>query len=241
MNFDFSGKSVLITGGTRGIGYTIAKAFKEHGAGVIITGTSEAFSNECEDFTYFSVDFSKEETLIKFLKRLEEMERIDVCINNAGINKIQPVTELSASDFDLVQHINVRAPFLISKVVSQKMIKHHYGRIVNIGSIWATVTKAGRVAYTTAKTGVVGLTRTLAVELAPHNIMVNTVSPGFTLTELTRNSLSAEEMEKISDQIPIKRMADPSELSGIILYLASEHNTYLTGQNITVDGGFTNV
>ena len=119
------------------------------------------------------------------------------------------------------------------------MKTQRYGRIVNIGSIWASVSKGGRCVYSATKNGIHGVTNTLAVELAPYNILVNTVCPGFTLTELTRKNNTPEHVEEISRDIPMGRMAEPEEIAEIIYFMASESNTYLTGQKIVVDGGFT--
>ena len=121
------------------------------------------------------------------------------------------------------------------------MKKNGYGRIVNITSIWSVITRPGRSIYTTAKFAIAGLTKTLAIELAEYNILVNSVGPGFTITELTATTNTSEEIKKITDIIPIKRMAQPIEIANTILFLCSDLNTYLTGQNIIVDGGYTNV
>lgn len=242
ISLDFTGKNVLVTGGTRGIGRALAEAYRNAGAHVIITGTKSSLEKADKiqrEFEYIPVDFSDKESLDSFLNRLGHLDRIDVCVNNAGINRIQLLEDYSIEDFDKVQEVNVRSPFLISKTVAKSMVKNQYGRILNISSIWGTITKAGRSGYTTAKTGIIGLTRTLAVELAPYNVLVNALSPGFTLTELTRNSLSNEEMKNLSQQIPIQRMAEPAELASLALFLSSDSNTYLTGQNITIDGGYT--
>ena len=110
-----------------------------------------------------------------------------------------------------------------------------------MASVWSEITKSGRSAYTVTKTGLVGLTRTLAVELAPHGVLVNALSPGFTLTELTRSTLLHEEFETLSTQVPAGRFAEPQEIATVALFLTSESNSYMTGQNIVVDGGFTRV
>ena len=113
--------------------------------------------------------------------------------------------------------------------------------MVNIGSIWATNTRIGRSAYCAAKSGVLGMTRGISADLAAHGILVNTVSPGFVLTELTKGTMGEEGIAEISAQIPAGRLAEPREIAEVVAFLASQNNTYLTGQNIIVDGGFTNV
>ena len=127
------------------------------------------------------------------------------------------------------------------KAVSKAMKAREYGRIVNIASIFGHCTKEKRSCYTTSKFALVGMTKTLAVEMAPYNVLVNSVSPGFTATELTTRVLGTEGIAEMCKQVPMKRMAMPDEISKVVLFLSSEHNTYLTGQNIIVDGGFVNV
>ena len=119
------------------------------------------------------------------------------------------------------------------------MIENKQGSIINIGSIFGTVSKMGRSPYTATKSGIIGVTKTMAIDLAEHNILVNCVSPGFVDTELTRKVLSEEQMKIMSERIPMKRLANTKDITPIILFLCSEFNTYITGQNITIDGGFT--
>ena len=119
------------------------------------------------------------------------------------------------------------------------MLEKQWGRIINIASIWGVITKEKRSLYTSTKSALIGLTRTLAVELSASNILVNTVSPGFTETELTKTSLSQTERAALESNIPIGRFAQPNEIAQVVLFLASNSNTYLTGQNIVTDGGFT--
>jgi 3-oxoacyl-[acyl-carrier protein] reductase len=135
--------------------------------------------------------------------------------------------------------INLRAPLLLSQAVAAGMRERGWGRIVNVASIWSVITKPGRAMYTAAKAGLAGLTRTLAVELAPSGVLVNTVSPGFTRTELTAATLSPQDAASLAGQVPAGRFAEPAEIAQVVLFLASPANTYLTGQNIVVDGGFT--
>ncbi len=121
------------------------------------------------------------------------------------------------------------------------MKRHNYGRIVNISSIWGTISKEYRASYSSSKFGLVGLSLSAAAELAKYDVLVNTVSPGFTLTDLTREVLGETEMVKIAKTIPIGRMATPSDISKVVMFMASNQNNYISGQNIVVDGGFTNV
>jgi len=133
----------------------------------------------------------------------------------------------------------LRAPLLLCNSICPAMKKMHYGRIVNIASIWSITTKPGRAVYTATKSGLVGMTKAVAVDLAPYSILVNAVSPGFTNTELTKTSLSPEECEDISNKVPMGRFAEPAEIARTVLFLSSNLNTYITGQNLVVDGGYT--
>ena len=247
MKFDFSGKIALVTVGTRGIGKAIAESFLELGAEVIITGTRDVDVAALEKagtkglIHYLRADFSDEQSTLDFLSKLEEFQRIDICVNNAGVNRIQGFCETSLEDYEWIHAVNLKAPYMVLKTVARKMVQNGYGRIVNIASIWSVVTRHSRSLYTTTKCGLVGLTKTLSVELASRNVLVNAVSPGFTMTELTMQTNTPDEIEKIAGLIPIKRLADPSEIASIVVYLCSDLNTYLTGQNMVVDGGYTNV
>lgn len=243
---DFSGKTVLITGGTRGIGAAMAQAFEQAGARLILTGSHadqvERLNQELPQGsrrTYVAADFSQDASLQEFLEYVAGLERLDVCVNNAGINRLGPIWELPARDYLDIQRVNLEAPFLISRQACRLMRRQNCGRIVNIASIWSVITKPGRVSYTTTKAGLAGMTRTLAVDMAPHNILVNTVSPGFVETDLTKSTNTPQEIEAMAAQVPAGRLAQPQEIARVVLFLASDLNTYLTGQNLVVDGGFT--
>lgn len=247
IRLDLKGKKAIVTGGTRGIGKAIADVLLKAGAFVIITGTIQddidRLNNDSDrsKTLYIQLDMLDRESINFFLKQVIAMEKIDILINNAGINKIAINTETNEDDYDLLNNVNLKAPYLITREVSRLMIKHKYGRIVNITSIWSTITRPGRSLYTLTKWGIVGLTKTLSVELAPYNILVNAIGPGFTRTELTEKTNSSEEIEKITAMIPIQRMAEPYEIANLALFLCSDLNSYLTGQNIIIDGGYTSI
>ena len=170
---------------------------------------------------------------------LSKLDRIDVLVNNAGVNKINPIDEIAEEDWDWINAVNLRGPFLITKMFAKKMKEQKSGRIVNISSIFGVVSKEKRAAYSTTKWGLIGLTKAIALDLAPDNILVNVVSPGFVDTELTRRVLGEEGIDELVGKIPQLRLANCKEIAKTVLFLASEHNTYITGQNIIVDGGFT--
>jgi len=245
INIDLSGKTALITGATRGIGRAIADVFIEAGANVVLTGTSQSnidqlnSENEIQGIKWLMADFSTPDSIESFINVLKNTKAIDICVNNAGINIIKPLSDISNEEYERLMSVNLSAPFSIVQSIIPNMKKQNYGRIVNIASIWSKISKSGRSLYTTSKTGLVGFTRAMAVEYASSNILVNAVSPGFTLTELSKQSLTKDEIKELSGQIPMERFAESNEIANTVLFLCSDLNTYITGQNITVDGGFT--
>lgn len=243
MQIFFKNKTIIVTGGTRGIGKHIASDFLELGGNVIVTGTSSELSEDFKhpNLNYQSVDFQSKESLNGFIKYLESIEKIEVCVNNAGINRINFLENTLDKDWDDMQSVNVRAPFFITRAVSKKMKENKYGRIVNIASIFGSVSREKRSIYTMTKYAIRGLTVSASNELAKYNVLINTVSPGFVITDLTKRNLSELEIKHLEEQIPIRRLAKPEEIAKVVLFLSSDYNTYITGQNIIVDGGFLNV
>jgi 3-oxoacyl-[acyl-carrier protein] reductase len=250
MEINFSGKTVLITGATRGIGKEIANCMYGMGAKLILTGTKpdeianlneHCKINNITNIHYLQCDFADSFSTDLFLKAVDRYDRIDVCVNNAGINIINEFTDTSLDDFMYMNQINLFGPYRLLKIVGPKMIANNYGRIVNIASIWSVITRPGRSMYTATKNAIVGLTKTLSVEWASYNILVNAVSPGFTLTELTERTNTKEQIQALENIIPAKRMCQPIEQARTIAFLCSDLNTYMTGQNIIIDGGYTNI
>lgn len=218
-------RKAFVTGGSRGIGKAIAQKLESEGYAVYAP-------------TRVELNLLSEESVEQFLAEHQD-DYYDVVINCAGINDIHDIEEVTDEEIDCAMQINLVSPLKILRAFVPQMKAHSYGRIVNIGSIWGIVSKRGRIVYSTTKHGIHGITKTLAVELAEYNILVNTVCPGFTLTELTKKNNTEEQIEKISEEIPMKRMAQPEEIADAVCYLASSNNTYLTGQLIAVDGGYT--
>ena len=231
------GKQALVTGGTRGIGFATAAELKKFGFDVTVTGTGSN-GKRPSGCRYLRVDFSDSADLEAFTRRVLEMD-FSVLVNNAGINEVGPIEKVSAEVYDRIQQVNVRAPFLLLQAVLPGMKRRGFGRIVNIGSILGVVGKAGRAAYSTSKSALLGLTKVSALEGARHNVLVNCVSPGFIETDLTRRILGREGMKRMASLVPLKRAAHPQEIARWIRFLVSNENTYMTGQNIVVDGGFT--
>lgn len=215
----------LVTGASRGIGKEIALLFEEKGY--------EVYKPTREE-----LDLSQGTSVEQYIEKNKNIT-FDVIVNNAGINDINNIDEITDEEIQNMMQINLISPIKLLRGFVGNMKQQKYGRIVNIGSIWAVVSKGGRSIYSATKNGIHGITNTLAVELAPYNILVNTVCPGFTMTELTKKNNTIKEIEDISAEIPMGRMAEPREIAEIVYFLCSNQNTYLTGQKITVDGGFT--
>jgi 3-oxoacyl-[acyl-carrier protein] reductase len=231
---NFKGKKVFITGVTRGIGKEISKKFYEHGAQVYGTGTAIARFDEGE---LFQADFSKIDQIKLCAKYVENLAP-DIVINNAGINKNESFVNIDPEIFLEIQQINVFAPLLIMQASLPGMLCAGWGRIVNISSIWGKISMEGRAAYSASKFALDGLTLGLAAEYASSGVLANCIAPGFTDTELTQKMLGPIGIQKILEKVPMKRMATVSEIAELVLWLSSEKNTYITGQNIAIDGGF---
>ena len=240
MKINFNKKKVLVTGGTRGIGKKVAEDFSKNGATVIITGTSDVKPNWCDEIQYEQLNINfKNDWQKKIHKIVKKYNGFDILINNAGINKVSKIFDMDYDDISNILLTNLNAPIYIASLVSKKMIKKKYGFIVNIGSIFGVVSKEGRTCYTASKSGLIGATKTMAIDLGKFNILVNTVSPGFVDTELTQKILGKEGMHQMKKKIPLKKLALASEISPYILFLTSDQNRYITGQNIIADGGYT--
>jgi NAD(P)-dependent dehydrogenase (short-subunit alcohol dehydrogenase family) len=231
----------VVTGGTRGIGYSIAERFIQDGIDVIVTGTgTKNASNYPIGADFYQVDFLNDSSVKDFIKHLKQ-KPIDILINNAGINKIGEFEKIDAADFDNIQKVNLKTPFLLCQAVIPYMKKNNWGRIVNITSIWGNVTKEYRASYSSSKFALDGMTVALAAEVASMGILANSVAPGFIDTDLTRKVLGDKGMQEIKNIIPIKRLGKPNEVASFISFLVSEENTYISGQNIMIDGGFSRV
>lgn len=218
-------RKALITGASRGIGKAISQKFASEGYEVFEPTRQE-------------LDLDAAELISNFINSQKGI-CFDAIINNAGCNDINFIEDITDEEIAMMMNVNLIAPLKLIRGFVGGMKAQKYGRIVNIGSIWAAVSKAGRCIYSATKNGIHGITNTLAVELAVDNILVNTVCPGFTLTDLTSKNNTSAQIEKIAQDIPMKRLAQPEEIAEIVYFLGSEKNTYLTGQKVLVDGGFT--
>ena len=236
----FKDKKVFITGASRGIGYALAQSFRDKGARVVGTCTNNANikSDVCHE--WIVSDFNDVEQIEACAEKLRELKP-DILINNAGINKIAPFTEITSDDFLSIQQVNVFAPFMLCQAAIPSMKNNNWGRIINISSIWGKISKEHRASYSSSKFALDGMTLALAAEHTVDGIIANCIAPGFFDTELTRDVLGEEGMYSLATTVPIRRVGQIDEISHLVLWLASEENTYLAGQNIAIDGGFSRV
>lgn len=234
-----SGYKALVTGGTRGIGEAIARQLERDSATVIVTGTSpdSVPPSGCD---YRAARFEDDEALSALVSEVADLE-IDILINNAGINKIAPFADIDPGDFDRIYKVNVLAPFLLSQAAIPHMKRKGWGRIVTISSIFGKISKERRAPYSASKFAVDGMMAALSAEVASHGILANCVAPGFIDTSLTHEILGKVGVEELVERIPIKRLGTPEEVATLVAWVAGPKNTYLTGQNIVIDGGFTRV
>lgn len=234
-----AGRRALVTGGTRGIGSAIASRLHADGADVVVTGT-RADGAAPEGCTYHAVDFAGRAATEAFARDAGDLQ-LDVLVNNAGINVIAPFEEIDPADFDRIQQVNVRAPFLLCRAVVPGMRARRWGRIVNVCSIFGTISRAERGSYSTSKFALDGMTAALAAEVAADGVLVNCVSPGFIDTDLTRRILGAVGMAELAARVPVRRLGTPEEIAALVAWLASPENTYVSGQNVVIDGGFSRI
>jgi NAD(P)-dependent dehydrogenase (short-subunit alcohol dehydrogenase family) len=232
-------RSALVTGGTRGIGAAIATRLVRDGHAVTVTGTRPE-SVPPDGCDLLLVDFSDHEAAARFAAETARRE-FEILVNNAGINKVSSFSDIEAGDFERIQLVNVRAPFLLCQAVLPGMRRKKWGRIVNISSIFGKVSKERRASYSTSKFALDGMTAALAAEVAVDGILANCVAPGFIDTDLTRAILGESGMAEMAEQVPAKRLGKPEEIAALVSWLVSEDNTYVSGQNIAIDGGFTRV
>ena len=244
--FDLKGKKVLLTGATGSIGISIAKKLSEVGAIVALTGTrieklneiSNEFKSDCVVLPCNLKDSIECERLISDAHKY--MGSIDVLINNAGIKKDNLILRMKDDEWEDVIDLNLNTVFRISRAVSKIMVKQKYGRIISIASVVGFTGNAGQVNYVASKAGVVGLTKSLALELATRGITVNCVAPGMIDSEMI-DSLNEKQKEDILKRIPMSKLGKTDDIASACLFLASDEASYVTGQTIHVNGGLSMV
>ncbi|MGB5647991.1 3-oxoacyl-[acyl-carrier-protein] reductase [Muriicola sp.] len=240
------GKNVIITGASRGIGAGIARVFAEHGANIAFTySSSEApaialqkeltqLGVKAKAYKSNAASFQESETLITSV--LEDFGGIDVLINNAGITKDNLLMRMNEEDFDTVIEINLKSVFNMTKAVQRTLLKQRSGSIINMSSVVGVKGNAGQTNYAASKAGIIGFTKSVALELGSRNIRCNAIAPGFIETEMT-GKLDEKTVQSWRDAIPLKRGGSPEDVANACLFLASDLSSYVTGQVLHVDGG----
>jgi 3-oxoacyl-[acyl-carrier protein] reductase len=244
---DLSGRVAIVTGAARGLGRLIAETFAASGANVMCIDVNtevleatvaaiRAAGGQADAFACDVTDSSRVNEVVDDV--VKRHGRLDILVNNAGITRDGPLVRMKDDQWDSVLAINLRGTFLFTRAVARPMMKGRGGRIINMASVSGLMGNAGQANYSASKAGVVGLTRTVAVELAGRDITVNAVAPGFIDTDMTAK-LGDEIIASVTQRIPLKRMGKPLDVADAVLFLASDAASYITGQVLTVDGGLT--
>jgi len=242
VNVDLSGRVALVTGSTRGIGRAIAEMLSRSGAKVAVVGRdrgrAEGAAAELGGSAQgFACDVANVASVSALVDDVEKsLGAVDILVNNAGVTRDNLLMRLKDDDWDAVLDANLRGAFVAIRAASRGMMKRRWGRIVNIASVVGLVGNKGQANYAASKAGLIGLTKSVAKELASRNVLANVVAPGFIETDMTA-SMTPEARASLSQQIPLERLGAPSDIAGIVAFLASEHAAYITGQVFVVDGG----
>ncbi len=242
MKVDLTGRAALVTGSTRGIGKAIAESLAGAGARVAVVGRDEArakavaaaLSPEARGFACDIGDPASINALVEAVER--EFGSIDILVNNAGINRDNILFRIKDEDWDAVLDANLRGAFLSIRAASRGMMKRRWGRIINIASVVGVVGNKGQANYAASKAGLIGLTKTVAKELASRGILANVVAPGFIETDMTA-AMTDDAKKTLFAQIPLERLGQPADVASLVTFLASDFAGYITGQVFIVDGG----
>jgi len=247
--FSLSGKTALVTGAYRGLGYAIARGLAQAGARVVINGRNKetldaalaSLRAEGLDAAVRVFDVTDREAIDVAVRSIDgDLGGVDILFNNAGIQRRGALTAFKQEDWDAIIATNLTAPFVISQAVLPGMIAKRGGKIVHIASLMSELARPTVVPYTAAKGGVRQLTRGMAVELAPHNIQVNAIAPGYFATEMNRALIDNPDFNSwVCKRTPAGRWGDPKEIAGLAVFLASRASDYITGQMMVIDGGMS--
>jgi 3-oxoacyl-[acyl-carrier protein] reductase len=242
MKIDLSGRSAVVTGSTRGIGNAIARMLADCGARVAVVGRDVGRAEEAAqqlggEARGFACDVADASSVTKLIDDVEKsLGAVDILVNNAGLTRDNLLIRLKDDDWDAVLDANLRGAFVSIRAASRGMMKRRWGRIINIASVVGITGNKGQANYAASKAGLIGLTKSVAKELASRNILCNAVAPGFIETDMTA-AMTPDARTAMSAQIPLERLGRPNDIAGIVAFLASEHAGYITGQVFVVDGG----
>ena len=248
--FRLDGRRALVTGGARGLGRVIAQALAEAGADVAISGRSrdacDKVASEIAAATGrkargFAADVTVADDVTRLVSEVQaDLGSIDILVNNAGVNKRGPVEELTEADWDMVVDTNLKGPWLCARAVGPGMRDRGWGRVINLASVLGVIALPGRSPYASSKSGVINLTRVLALEWAGTGVTANAICPGAFGTEMNRVLLDDPvKYQEFVRRIPMKRWGEVEEIAGAAVFLASDAASYVTGSTLTVDGGWT--
>jgi 3-oxoacyl-[acyl-carrier protein] reductase len=242
VNIDLSGRTALVPGSTRGIGRAIAETLAGAGARVAVAGRDAARAEEVaraigRDAAGFACDVADVASVTALVENVEtSFGQLDILVNNAGLTRDNILFRLKDDDWDAVLDANLRGAFVAMRAASRGMMKRRWGRIVNIASVVGIIGNKGQANYAASKAGLIGLTKSVAKELASRNILINAVAPGFIETDMTA-AMTPEARETLSEQIPLARLGTPNDVAATVAFLASDFASYITGQVLVVDGG----
>jgi len=248
--FRIDGRAALVTGGNRGIGRAIAQAFAEAGGAVVVTSREAARAEEAagqiaestgQKCIGLALDVRDGGSVAAAMERtVSELGGLEILVNNAGVNIRESITDLKDESWHEIIETNLAGAMRCSRAVAGRMKENRWGRIINIGSILSFIGIAERAAYASSKAGLLGMTRAMALDLAPYGVTVNALCPGVFKTEINRPILNDPEyLREFLKQIPLGAMGDPAQLMGAAVFLASEASSYVTGAALMVDGGWT--
>lgn len=242
MKIDLSGRVALVTGSTRGIGRAIADRLGAAGARVAVTGRDAERAREVAAALSpgargYACDVSDTAAVAGLVERVEEeLGAVDILVNNAGLTRDNVLFRIKDEDWDAVLDANLRGAFAAIRAASRGMMKRRWGRIINIASVVGLVGNKGQANYAASKAGLIGLTKSVAKELASRNILANVIAPGFIETDMTA-AMTDEAKQTLSAQIPLARLGTAEDIAGVAAFLASDLAAYITGQVFVVDGG----
>ena len=242
ISIDLTGRTALVTGGTRGIGREIAGTLAQAGARVAVAGRDAARAAEAAaSIDSSAIGLAADMATVADVQRLvEDVEQafgtLDILVNNAGVTRDNILVRLKDEDWDAVLDTNLRGAFVAMRAAMRGMMKRRWGRIINITSVVGIIGNKGQANYAASKAGLIGLTKSVAKEVASRNVLANAIAPGFIEADMTA-SLSAEARAALAGQIPLGRLGAPRDIARLVAFLASEDAAYITGQVFVVDGG----